>query len=246
MKISSHADTLGITGKYRGTRLAALLLAAALTSCSCSRQPVQSTPSSSTGSVASNQSEVSSPAESTASTPGKITYPNVPDYNEIFVKEPDQETDAHIASEHETLSRKTGVDVPVAVDGAIEKYGKYFRPNIPAYVLKLAVRPAAHIIATQYEYNVCGITDEALLKANEFLETNGQEPMDIKDPEQNIAAFAIAAMLFYKEDAEGQGYPHITYDLAYAFASALFNSENPAERGAGYIGFLVSRYDRFV
>ena len=168
---------------------------------------------------------------------GKPVYPNVPDYNEVFVKEPDAEIETHIDGQNEVLSRKTGVDIESVVDSAIQNYGKYFLDYIPGCVVRLAVMPVAHT-ATQSENNVTGITDDALAKANKFLTDNGEQALDATDPEQNIAAFAVAALLFCDKEIEERS---DCKALSYAFSIAIYGDQ-VEEKGSSYMSLLVSKF----
>jgi len=201
-----------------------------LTSCSFKIPDLTSFGKSSGTPASSGQSEGPNSTESTTSTPGKqngkLVFPNMPDYNGYFdfeATEYSEEGRKVISEEHEFLTGMIGTDIPAAINGAIEKYGKHFLDYIPEYALKAAVRPMTGepFLRQKIEGNVTGITDDALSKVNKFLGENDLEPLDAKDPEQNVAAFAIAAMLLHK----GTGEIGMVDGLAEAFTDACCNSD---------------------
>jgi|GEM_PF-5628535 len=196
-----------------------LVWAAALLLTACKSNP--ESPASSGHSEGAGSAESASSAAEPLNPPGKLVFPNVPDYNKFFkITEESEKSVQSTGRNQKTLSEMTGLDIPAVVDSVIEKYGKYFLDYIPDYILKIAIAPRMGLPGLkQEEGNVSGITDDAAAKANEFLGNNGIEPLDIKDPEQNIAAFAIAAMLLHEKNEPDR------YMLAVAFADACYEDD---------------------
>ena len=219
---------------------AAIALSLMLTACS---KGGETSGDNSTGGTSSTAGTTSGNADSTTpnNKDGKPVYPNMPtDYSFLEIFEPldnSQEGKDMINAVNEALSRVIKIEVAPVIDGAIQKYGKYFLDYIPAH----ALMPAVCWIGgekVQSENNVTGITDNALAKANKFLKENGIEELDGTDPEQNIAALAVAAMLLFEKDASGG--PNCVYDLANACC------EDVPDRKTIYIGTLSSTYHNLI
>ena len=213
---------------------AVLALSFMLTACS---KGGETSGDNSTGGTSSTAGTTSGNADSIDTTKphmkdGKAIYPNVPDYNEYFSTEfRYEEGMERIELGHERLTKITGVDVESAIDGAIEKYGKYFLDYIPDYVLKAAVRPLdGGPVLRQEKGNITGVTDDAVAQVNEFLKGNSKELLDIEDPEQNVAAFAVAAMLFHENADKAD-----LWRLIEAFVNTCcYNDEAEGKELAGF------------
>ena len=230
---------------------AVLALSLMLTACS---KGGETSGDNSTGGTSSTAGTTSGGADSIDTTKpymkdGKLVFPNVPNYNEYFSKDFRYEEGMEIIrNEHDKLTKVTGgvtgVDIPTAINGAIEKYGKYFLDYIPDYILMGAVHPmlTGTPLLRQESGNVTAITDDALAKANKFLTDNGFDALDAKDPEQNIAAFAVAALLFHNGEEKTYADEWFLID---AFGNACHNSDEK-EKINYYESELLSRYMKFL
>jgi len=125
------------------------------------------------------------------------------------------------------------LDAAAALEGAIEAYGAVFSQKLPKDVLvcALGINAVLFDISRHDSQNLCGLTQEAMDAVDMFLEKQGASVFDYTNPEQNIAAFAIAAILNYQEDFPSMNDTKIgnTTDLGGAFALARYSDEEGDE-----------------
>jgi hypothetical protein len=88
--------------------------------------------------------------------------------------------------------------------------------------------------------NISGISPEALKKVNDYLISQGKKPLDPKDPTQNIAAFWIAASLYYDSNVENPNFPY--WDVATAVGTASNPSDNVGMAGTVW-GVYAALFD---
>ena len=152
----------------------------------------------------------------------------------------DNEYEAALLASIAEKSESIGIDIDDAIDEAYNKYGHYLNENISNNCVRLAI-----ITYNSWNdisrSNLGGLTPEAIQKVNDFLEANGEEPLNPTDPKQNIAALWLAASLYYDPSSlyydislyYDYGYEpylfvldefsHLRFDIGVAFALAKYS-----------------------
>jgi len=74
----------------------------------------------------------------------------------------------------------------------------YLTSTVDAIRIGIATSPSSAYTARD---NITGISNRAHRVVNDFLTSKGKEPLDPKDPAQNIAALWLDASLLYDPDS---------------------------------------------
>jgi len=169
-----------------------------------------------------------------ATTPAATTQPTAP--TKPKPEKPvsyDKETKEMIDAVINLLSENEEIDVNKTIKGVYEEYSEFLNEDINEDALKVALTLRAGSYASIA--NLSGISNNALIKVNDFLESKGLNPLDIKNTAENIKAFLLAASLFY--DPNGSWSPY--KNLGTAFANA--RSED-GQLDSMYISQFIGTY----
>lgn len=144
-----------------------------------------------------------------------------------YDKEKKAELDESIAH----YSNVAGIDIESTIEDVHKKYGQFINVNMTEDTIRVGIITGAN--SSYYGSkgaNLTGISPDAVSKVNDFLSSQGEEPLDPKDPAQNIAALWLAVSLYYDPDYS-TSYP--CDDIARPFGLARADSKpDDAERNS--------------
>jgi hypothetical protein len=199
------------------------------------------TPDTSSTTTEAPDSSTSTITPSESNTPDTSTPTETPRYNLPPYDETEKAVlDRFIADFGQAVS----IDVNNTLDEIQNKYGQYLNVNISKDSVLTGIRNRG--LSSYYHgksdlVNPTGISPDAIVKVNEFLVSKGEEPLGISAPDllaahnemlngmhvesvpailttkENIAAFWLAASLFYDPDVPMADIA-LCYDIAMAFA----------------------------
>ena len=167
--------------------------------------------------------------------PGTVTEtPNGGDTTNSTGKMPEWANPSKYDTEHkawvdERITAKNtyyNIDIDNIIQAACDEYGQFFNEHITPEALRTAII-AVGGSGVKFEQgdNLTGISGNALQKVNEFLQIKELAPIDTKDPKQSVAAYGIAATLYYKNNVDDMN--NWKWDLATAFDVAFMSSGYP-------------------
>ena len=127
-----------------------------------------------------------------------------------------------ISANAQTKADKIDVDINSAIEGAFAEYGEYFDGRITCEAVRTAI--ALRLEGEQLEKsNISRIKNEPFNQASDFIVGKGKQALDITDPVQNIAAFAIATTLQFVTNFENWNDP--VTDLGVSFSYGFDGKE---------------------
>ena len=193
----------------------------------------------------------STPGTSSAPSGGDTTKPDTwTDYYVADPKEkvfdepetPNTEKKAELDDNMAVVNSWLKIDVDEAINRVYEKYGEYLNVNITKNVIRVIC-----VIDTGKEENYLGISDTAMNKVNDFLKNKGKEPLDIKNPEQNIAAMWIAISLYFDPDYTGEHSNLPYYYLAWPYSLVRIDGSRrtSTEYANDFWSIYVTLFDLF-
>jgi|GEM_PF-5517570 len=132
------------------------------------------------------------------------------------------------------MSKNMRIDLAESRDAAFEQYGQYFHEILTQDIMDIAIGIASATPKYHPATNIMGVSDQAVRQANARLrrEDPDSEPLDPKNPTDNMAIFALAMSENYNPDAPNMDSLTPYWDLALA-AGAVYNPSDI--EGAGSI-----------
>jgi len=168
----------------------------------------------------------------TSSTPGTTSKPSDNASKPVLV-EPEimnTETKARIDNRIANLNGRYGIDIENSIDKIYDQYWKYINEKFNKTIILVGVDLGTSSTFTSKD-NLTGISDKAMNDVNKLLKEKGEQELDIKNPEQNIAALWIAASLYFDPNYKGDGEKFRDITMAFGLARADSRA-NDAERNA--------------
>ena len=129
------------------------------------------------------------------------------------------------------------VDIDKLIPEAFAEYSEFINENITFESVRTAIVASRVPMTYRSNKNLTKLPETSLKKVNDYLKSNGAEPLDSANYKQDIAALAIAASLFYETNWDNAG--NALYDITMAFGRAYSGANEPDE----YIGVgFMNRY----
>jgi len=130
------------------------------------------------------------------------------------------------------------VDIDKLILEAFTEYNEYINENITLESVRTAIVVSRVTTEHKGNKNLTKMPQSSLTKVNDYLKSNGAEPLDSTNYKQDIAALAIAASLSFVSNWDNAG--SALYDITMAFCYAYSGTNEPDE----YIGngFMNSYY----
>ena len=131
------------------------------------------------------------------------------------------------------------IDIDKLIAEVFDEYSEFINENITLESIRTVITVSRRLTEYKDNRNLTKLPGNSLQKVNDYLTSNGAEPLDPANHKQDIAALAIAVSLNYKTNRNDYGYS--LYDLARAFHFAYGETDN-VEVGVIQGGFMTNYY----